>query len=192
MNANQVSYGKRIMSNIYLESEKKTIKLFILFKKVSDLVDLPIEHLPKIRGIVEIQGRVAQIALPGSCPHSDINHLEASNEDTWEDEIRKTPAPSPFVPVSDLVDFIIEESDRLMKGTIHENDWLFYHDVLSLLTSKDCLDYMRKKYFKGIRCIDRWLLPRNGVNKNTPYDGRCVGNSPEMMPLDNSLNNDLK
>ena len=51
---------------------------------------------------------------------------------------------------------------------------------------------MRKKHFNGFRAYDKWLLPKNGVNRNTPYDGRCVGNSPEMMPLDNSLNNDLK
>ena len=79
-----------------------------------------------------------------------------------------------------------------MKGTIHQDDWFFYHDALSLMTSNECFEYMRKKSFNGCRVYDKWLLPRNGVNRNTPYDGRCVGNSPEMMPLDNSLNDYLK
>ena len=34
----------------------------------------------------------------------------------------------------------------------------------------------------------RWLLPMNGLQEGTPYDERPVGNSPEFMPLDNSLN----
>ena len=33
-----------------------------------------------------------------------------------------------------------------------------------------------------------WLLPMNGLQDRTPYAGRPVGNSPEFMPLDNSLN----
>ena len=34
----------------------------------------------------------------------------------------------------------------------------------------------------------RWLLPMNGLQYGTPSDGRPVGNIPEFMPLDNSLN----
>ena len=31
----------------------------------------------------------------------------------------------------------------------------------------------------------------NGLQYGTPYDGRPVGNIPEFMPLDNSLNRDI-
>ena len=31
----------------------------------------------------------------------------------------------------------------------------------------------------------------NGFQDRTPYDGRPVGNSPEFMNLDNSLNKDI-
>ena len=34
-------------------------------------------------------------------------------------------------------------------------------------------------------------LPMNGLQDGIPYDGRPVGNSPEFMPLDNSLNRDI-
>ena len=37
----------------------------------------------------------------------------------------------------------------------------------------------------------RWLLPMNGLQDGTPYAGRPVGNSPELMPLDNSLNREI-
>ena len=36
-----------------------------------------------------------------------------------------------------------------------------------------------------------WLLPMNGLQDGTPSAGRPVGNSPEFMPLYNSLNRDI-
>ena len=44
---------------------------------------------------------------------------------------------------------------------------------------------------------ERWITPimkcndRVGPKNSTTYSGRPVGNSPEMMPLDNSLNQDV-
>ena len=35
------------------------------------------------------------------------------------------------------------------------------------------------------------MLPLNGLQDGTPYSGRPVGNSPEFIPLDNSLNRDI-
>ena len=43
-----------------------------------------------------------------------------------------------------------------------------------------------KDYYK------RWLIPQKGVNRDTAYKNRPVRNSPEFMPLDNSLNNDIQ
>ena len=38
---------------------------------------------------------------------------------------------------------------------------------------------------------DKWILPQNGLNDRFQrFKDRPVGNSPEMMPLDNSLNKD--
>ena len=42
-----------------------------------------------------------------------------------------------------------------------------------------------KKYYHS------WLLPMNGLQDRTPYSGRPVGNSPEFIPLYNSLNRDI-
>ena len=79
-----------------------------------------------------------------------------------------------------------------MEGSVHHDDWFFYHDSLSLLTSKECTAYMRSTECHGRTIYDRWLNPKNDLNFGTTYHGRCVGNSPEFMPLDNSLNNDLQ
>jgi hypothetical protein len=37
----------------------------------------------------------------------------------------------------------------------------------------------------------RWLLPKLDLNVGTRYEGLPVGNSPEMMPMDASLNKDV-
>ena len=44
---------------------------------------------------------------------------------------------------------------------------------------------------KEKNCFHCWLLPMNGLQDGTPYAGRPVGNIPEFMPLDNSLNRDI-
>lgn len=87
---------------------------------------------------------------------------------------------------------MVEECNRIMTGTKHVNDWYFYHDALSLLTSKDSKEYMTNKTAYGKSAIDRWLLLYNDLNKGTPYHGRPVGNLPEFMPLDNLLNYNLQ
>ena len=35
-------------------------------------------------------------------------------------------------------------------------------------------------------------MPVNGLNEKTRYENKVVGNSPEFMPLDNSLNRDIQ
>ena len=44
---------------------------------------------------------------------------------------------------------------------------------------------------KQIGYLHHWLLPLNGLQDGTPYDGRPVGNIPEFMPLYNSHNRDI-
>ena len=65
-------------------------------------------------------------------------------------------------------------------------------DALSLITAAATMDWMNSERFDGVSVRKRWLVPQNGLNKGTPYEGRPVGNSPEFMPLDNSLNADIK
>ena len=82
-----------------------------------------------------------------------------------------------------MVKHIYYESRRLMEGTKYSDNWFFYHDALSLMTSKSCKAWMDKE---GI--LKHWLLPKEGLNKGTVYENRPIGNSPELMPLDCSCN----
>ena len=93
---------------------------------------------------------------------------------------------SNYVSIVDMVQHIHDESQRVMNGTVHENDWFFYHDALSLMKAKEC-----KEWMKDNNILHRWILPLNGLNSGTAYADHPVGNSPELMPLDCSLFSNL-
>jgi hypothetical protein len=79
-----------------------------------------------------------------------------------------------------------------MRGTKHADDWLIDHDALSQLTHGVTLDWLKSKVGpNGVSYYDRWLLPKLGLNEGTNFDGRPVGNHPEHMPWDCSLNKDV-
>ena len=73
-----------------------------------------------------------------------------------------------------------------MRGTKFEDNFYFYHDALSLMTAAET-----RKWMLEIDYEKYWVLPMKDLNKGTTYHNRPVGDSPEMMPLDCSLFNDL-
>ena len=73
-----------------------------------------------------------------------------------------------------------------MKGSVHVENFFIVHDALVLITAKEKINWMIHNGY-----LHRWFLPLNGIQGGTPYAGRPVGNSPEFMPLDNSLNRDI-
>jgi len=74
-----------------------------------------------------------------------------------------------------------------MKDTVHEHDWCFFHDALKQMTDQRCMDWMEEKGY-----LKRWVLPKAGLNEGSAYyRNRPVGDSPELMPLDCSLNKDV-
>ena len=81
---------------------------------------------------------------------------------------------------------MMKESDKLMKGSVHEEVFFFVHNSLVLTTEKDTITWIKwNNYFH------RWLLNMNGLRDGTPYAGRPVGNITKFMPLYNSLNRDI-
>ena len=127
-----------------------------------------------------------------NCDGTPSNPYQARFGDTWRDEIIKSTALSPFVCITSLVEYVMVESARVMVDTEHTNNWYFYHDALSLMTASQTREWMKKTNIGGENCMQKWLVPMLGCNKDTPFEHRSVGNSPEFMPLDMSLNNDVK
>ena len=74
-------------------------------------------------------------------PYGTIDHTIEDNpykskyQSEWRNEIKRCRLLSPYVCVTDLVTHIITKSKKVMTGTKHENDWYFYHNALSLMTS---------------------------------------------------------
>ena len=81
---------------------------------------------------------------------------------------------------------------EVISGTKYKGQELFFHDALSLMTAKDTVTWMKEK---GI--YEHWILPEIGCNdllgeNKSCYAKRPVGNSPELMCLDMSLNKDVR
>ena len=73
---------------------------------------------------------------------------------------------------------MMNEGEKLMKGSVHEDNFFIVHDALVLMTAKEAIKWMIQK-----GCLHRWLLPLNGMQDRTSYAG--------FMPLDNSINRDI-
>ena len=81
---------------------------------------------------------------------------------------------------------MMNEADNLTKGSVHEVNFFMVHNALVLMTAKETINWMRQNGY-----LHRWLLPLNGLQYGTTYAVCTVGNSPEFMPLDNSLKCDI-
>ena len=80
----------------------------------------------------------------------------------------------------------MNETEKLMKGSVHEDDFYIVHNYLVLMTAKEKINRMKQNSYLPI-----WLLPIYRLQDGTPYAGRLVGNIPKFMPLDNLLNRDI-
>ena len=89
------------------------------------------------------------------------------------DKLKSSTAMSKFCCITDLICFMMNEAENLMKGSVHEDNSFIVHDALVLMTAKEISKWMRQDGYLYI-----WLLPLNGLRGGTPYAGRSVGNSP--------------
>ncbi len=132
-------------------------------------------------------------------PYASKYGIEADEwgEPKWEVEMRKKIKSSEkIVSITELVKHIVIESKKVFNG---DTNWYFYHDALTQLVNKDTREWMKKTKIPGEdTCIyDRWIKPELGISDNIKtgsgysYAWAPPGNSPELMPLDNSLNRDV-
>ncbi|CAB9505297.1 unknown protein [Seminavis robusta] len=135
-------------------------------------------------------------AKPGDPPDGNDyrkaeNPYQARYGQGWMSKIKEVSHLSPYCCVTDLVEHIYLKTKHFYESRHHDfgNNWYFYHDALSLMTAKVTVKWMKEKgYYK------HWLLPVLGVNMEPElkrYSKAPVGNSPELMPWDCSLNKDL-
>ena len=135
--------------------------------------------------ITMFKGRSAEFMLrPGKIDHRKTsNPYKSRYGDSWLQKLKQSSHLSNVCDVRDLVEYIVGE-------TKHAGKKYFYHDALSLLTSKCTMKWMERMGY-----LKMWFRPEQGLFEDHPdlkrYYGRVVGNSPELMPLDKRLNKDI-
>ncbi len=88
-----------------------------------------------------------------------------------------------YVSINVLVKLMHDETQRVFQGTTHKHTWMFYHNALSLMSSKECQQYMDET---GM--VKQWIMPKQGLNRDCRYEGKVVGDCPEINALDANLN----
>ena len=114
------------------------------------------------------------------------NPYKSRYGDAWEEYIREDIRRAGWVCITDLILHMCKCTAAAYAGTEFEDSWFFYHDALTQLTCKRTREWMVQKDL-----MKRWLLPVGECNVGTVYFGRPVGNTPEIMPWDTSLNHDV-
>ena len=109
---------------------------------ISD-IQLHVRHhgIPKvhIQGFGQIYD-IAILALPGNPPPSFKDHRKSRNPyisrygERWVDELKSSTAMSKFCCIADLIRFIMNEAEKLVKGSVREDDFYIVHNDLVLIT----------------------------------------------------------
>ena len=150
-------------------------------------------------------------ALPGTTPYpleydyttNTINpYLKKYGKDEWRSRITKVSRSglTRVVNVTELIKHLDYETKTAYKDTPFAKTYKWSHDALTQMCDKECKEWMiANKYW------DRWIKPELGCNdvvwatnadtnktlKSRRYGERPVGDQPELMPHDASLNWDL-
>ena len=61
---------------------------------------------------------------------------------------------------------MMKEAEKLMKGSVHEDDLFIVRDALVLMTSKETITWMKENNY-----FHHWFLPMNGLQDGRPYVG---------------------
>ena len=98
------------------------------------------------------------------------------------------------VCITTLIEHMDTATAKAYKGTIYEKTYMWSHDALSQMVDKTCIKRMNKLGFYHrwlkleMEISDEVFWDKEGVLVTSRrYSGQPVGNSPELMPLNNSL-----
>ena len=110
--------------------------------KIKHINQNDLTRLQGVRGINKLVA-YSRLAMKGTCPHVNIDHRLAENPyhsrygTEWETKLRAATILRPYVPISDIILSMCRQSSVMMRGTIHENSWYFYHDALSYIIANE-------------------------------------------------------
>ena len=70
------------------------------------------------------------------------------------EKLKSSTAMSRLCCITNLIHFMMNESKKLMKGSVHKNNFIIIHDALVLMTEKEKIKWMIQNCY-----LHRWLLP---------------------------------
>ena len=59
-------------------------------------------------------------------------------------KLKSSTEMSKFCYITDLIHFMMNEAEYLMKGSVHEDDFFIIHNALLLMTEKETINWMRQ------------------------------------------------
>lgn len=71
---------------------------------------------------------------------------EERYKENWQVEVEKKVRVS-LCSIFDIIDHIIDEGNRISKGTDREDDWIMFHDGFTCYWTPESQDYIRSKGF---------------------------------------------
>ena len=63
----------------------------------------------------------------------------------WVDKLNSSTEMSKFYCITNLIHFMTNEAEKLMKGSVHEEDFYIVHDAVVLMTAKEKINLMKQK-----------------------------------------------
>lgn len=128
-------------------------------------------------------------------PPQDIDHRKHKNNNPhfslckahWKKKVLEHPQMKAIASVRDMVTHFVKVGQEHCKGTICENKWMLHHDALSLMTSKEKIEWMEERDH-----LKHWWLPQFNLNSHTRNFGqpRPVGQHAGANSWDATSNKD--
>ena len=125
--------------------------------------------------------------------HKNVRHNHADTPNTLESRLgvdfrNKLPKSVKVVCITEIMDHVVAEGNRLFKGTEFENTWKIYHDALPQWWEAGAQEHLARLGFNNRHW---WANKETDKNIAKKYWNKIMGDSPNLMPLDYSLFNNL-
>ena len=97
-------------------------------------------------------------ALPGKPTPSIKDHRNAKNSyfsrygDIWVDKLKSSSSMPKCFCITDMIQFIIREEMKPMKGFVREDDLFIVHDYLLLITAKETIKWTKRTTTSIVGC----------------------------------------
>ncbi len=183
-------------------------------KEISDLASIEDAQLDLFATHIDLSVQAfkrwrdkARQASDKPSPHRKIDYRKADNPylerygfGEWEEQVFKSSHFRGVVSIKSLVRHIYKVTQQHFLNSPFCRSFYFAHDALSQMKDKRCLKWMQDE---GL--LKHWIRPVMGISDVVQYEdtdgvtysssnfaGRPPGDSPELMPNDNSLFRDLR